>query len=93
MTIEILPPGPVENDEDGNPVPQPVVASDVSDLIQLMEYGRRKGFRIGPTVRVGKIVLQIRDLRQLEADPSKDIPADNGWLAENGYVPDPDAPE
>ncbi|MGN6107240.1 MAG: hypothetical protein ACTHU0_19185 [Kofleriaceae bacterium] len=36
----------------------------VSRLIILLEYARRRGFRIGPTVQVGDVTLAVRDLRQ-----------------------------
>jgi hypothetical protein len=64
--IRPLPAGPVELDDDGNPVPQPAADSDVRDLQQLMEWGRMKGYRIGPAVRIGKITVQIADVRQTE---------------------------
>lgn len=82
-----IPPGPVEHDDDGNPIPQPAPASDLADLIQLLEYGRVKGFRIGPTVRVGKIVVSVRDLRQKEG-ADKGLPHDPGVWAEHGYDPE-----
>jgi hypothetical protein len=69
------PTGPIESDEDGNALPVPSPDSDLSQLIALLEYGRKRGFRIGPTVQVGSITTQIADLRQdegggeLEKDP------------------------
>lgn len=59
-----LPPGPLEHDEEGDPLPQPAPASDLADLIQLLEYARTKDFQIGPVVQVGKIRLQVSDIRQ-----------------------------
>lgn len=59
------PPGPIEHDEDGDPLPQPAETSDLADLIQLLEYARLKDFQVGPVVRVGKIQVQVRDIRQL----------------------------
>jgi hypothetical protein len=88
MTVRPLPAGPVEHDDDGNPVPQPAENSDLRDLIQLLEYGRAKGFRIGPTVRVGKIVTQVRDLRQHEGRDTKDEEPDRGIFAEHGFEPE-----
>lgn len=58
--------GPVEHDEDGNDLPVPSAESDLGQLIQLLEYARLRGYRIGPTVQIGKITLQVRDLRQAE---------------------------
>jgi hypothetical protein len=60
------PTGPIEADEDGNALPVPTPDSDLAQLIALLEYGRKRGFRIGPTVQVGKIATQIADLRQDE---------------------------
>lgn len=80
-----LPPGPVEFDEDGDPLPIPPAGSDLAALIQLLEFGRRKGFRIGPTVRVGSIVLQVKDLRQPEADGARDVDPEPGIFAQHGY--------
>lgn len=86
MTNRPLPPGPVIHDDEGNPIPQPAPESDLADLIQLLEYGRVKGFRIGPTVRVGKIIVQVSDLRQHEARRhDEQAPADPGIWAEHGY--------
>lgn len=58
--------GPIDSDEDGNAVPLPPAESDLAQLIQLLEYGRRRGFRIGPAVRIGKLAVQVQDLRQTE---------------------------
>lgn len=60
------PTGPIDADEDGNVVPVPPADSDLAQLIQLLEYGRRRGFRIGPTVKIGQLVTQVQDLRQTE---------------------------
>lgn len=86
-----LPPGPVLDDEDGNPLPQPAENSDVRDFIQLMEWARQKGFELTGAVRVGKIAVQrVRDLRQTEARRDKDDPPDPGVWAEHGYTAGPD---
>lgn len=55
--IEIL-------DEDGNALPSPDPGSDVANLIYLLEYGRKRGFRIGPVVTVGIVTAQVLDVRQ-----------------------------
>lgn len=60
------PTGPIDSDEDGNAVPVPPAESDLAQLIQLLEYGRKRGFRIGPTVQIGKLTVQVADLRQTE---------------------------
>lgn len=64
MNPRPLPPGPVEHDSEGDPLPQPAAASDLADLIQLLEYARTKDFAIGPFVQVGKIRVQVADVRQ-----------------------------
>jgi hypothetical protein len=64
VTTRIPPPGPLEHDLDGDPLPQPAAASDLADLIQLLEYARAKDFVLGPIVQVGKIRCQVADLRQ-----------------------------
>lgn len=51
-------------DDDGNTLLPPDSDSDVSHVIYLLEYCRKRGFRIGPIVRIGNIGVQIRDLRQ-----------------------------
>lgn len=51
-------------DPDGNTLPAPPVGTNVGDLIYLLEYGRKRGFRIGPTVKIGEVTVQVRDLRQ-----------------------------
>ena len=56
----------VSEDVDGNPLVSPTGDSDVGRLVYLLEWARRRGFRIGPTVRVGTLILQVQDLRQDE---------------------------
>lgn len=51
-------------DDDGNVIPPPEPNSDVAHAIYLLEYGRLRGFKIGPTLKVGETVVQVRDLRQ-----------------------------
>ena len=78
------PTGPIDADEDGNAVPLPPDESDLAQLIQLLEYGRRRGFRIGPTVQIGKLTVQVADLRQDEHERT-DEPQVDAWAAA-GYV-------
>lgn len=78
------PTGPIDSDEDGNAVPIPPAESDLAQLIQLLEYGRKRGFRIGPTVQIGKLTVQVQDLRQDEVE-RKDEPQMDAWAAA-GYV-------
>lgn len=50
--------------DDGNALPPPEPGSDLASAIYLLEYGRKRGFRIGPQIQVGGIILQVRDIRQ-----------------------------
>ena len=73
----------IDADEEGNDLPVPPVDSDVGQLIYLLEYGRKRGFRIGPTVQIGNVIIQVSDLRQSEGrrqsnDPEPDIWEQNG---------------
>jgi hypothetical protein len=66
MTPRIPPPGPLEHDEEGDPLPQPAPASDLADLIQLAEWARQKDFAITGPIRVGKIeIAGFSDIRML----------------------------
>jgi hypothetical protein len=56
----------VDEDIDGNEIAAPPPETDVGRLIYLLEWARRRGFRIGPAVVVGGLTLQIQDLRQTE---------------------------
>lgn len=51
---------PDEND-DGDPIE--FDNGDVKALIALLEYGRRRGFRFGPIIKIGSVELQAVDLR------------------------------
>lgn len=61
-------------DDDGNVIPPPLVGSDVAQLIYLLEYGRKRGFKIGPTVQVGDVIAQVTDLRQVPDRDTDDAP-------------------
>ncbi len=79
------PTGPLDADEEGNTLPVPPAESDLAQLIQLLEYARKRGYRIGPTVKVGAIVTQVQDLRQEEG--GVELPPDPGpW----GDLPEED---
>jgi hypothetical protein len=70
-----LPPGPVEFDEEGDPVPLPSAGSDLATLIAMMEFARRKHFAFEGGIRVGSITIQsVRDLRQLREFQDLDRP-------------------
>lgn len=73
----------VSSDIDGNDITAPTTSSDVGQLVYLLEWARKRGFRIGPAVRVGGLVLQIQDLRQTEGTGA-DLPADPGPWGDEG---------
>jgi hypothetical protein len=50
-------------DDDGNIIAQPPPDHPVMAIIYLMEYGRRRGFQIGPQVQVADCIVQVRDIR------------------------------
>lgn len=54
-------------DDDGNELPPPDPGSPVAQIIYLLEYGRKRGFMIGPRVQVGDAIVEVRDLRQAAA--------------------------
>ena len=51
-------------DDDGNVLPPPEPGSPVAQIVWLLEYGRKRGFRIGPRVQIGDCVAEVLDLRQ-----------------------------
>lgn len=64
-------------DDDGNEWAPPEPGTPIAHVIYLLEYGRKRGFRIGPTVQVGDTIVQVADLRQqaaISSAHSKDEP-------------------
>jgi hypothetical protein len=51
-------------DDDGNVIPPPSPDSPVMAIVWLLEYGRKRGFRIGPRVQVGDTTVEVVDMRQ-----------------------------
>ncbi len=51
-------------DDDGNVIPPPDPSSPVMAIVWLLEYGRKRGFQIGPRVQVGDTTVEVLDLRQ-----------------------------
>lgn len=49
----------------------PEPTGDAGNAIALLEWARRRGFRIGPILEVGTVKMQIVDLQQArgEVDP------------------------
>lgn len=70
-------------DENGNDLPELDPHGDMAKLVFLLEYARKRGFRVGPTVQIGELIVQVRDLRQQEGKAS---PVDDGDIwAEHGH--------
>jgi len=62
-------------DDDGNSLPPIDPNSDVGRLTYLLEYCRIRGFRVGPRIQVGDVVLEVKDLRQTEGRSEPDEPS------------------
>lgn len=59
------------HDEHGNPLPEVDPNSSAGQLIALLEYCRRRHFRIGPMVKIGDVMVQVQDLR---LEDGRDLP-------------------
>lgn len=60
-------------------------SADVASAIKLLEWARAKGFRIGPTLHVGSVTMQVSDVRQLKLEAlDRGGPVDDGPYAEAG---------
>lgn len=79
-------PPPTDVDDEGSPLALPDASSDVGQLIYLLEWARVRGFRVGPTVQVGNLIVQVTDLRQTEGRRDRDDTADPGPWAAAGYT-------
>lgn len=51
-------------DDDGNIIPCPPPDSPIAQIVWLLEYGRKRGFQIGPAIQVGDTIVQVKDIRQ-----------------------------
>lgn len=69
------------HDSDGNPVIDVDPLSSTGQLTALLEWARRRGFRIGPYVKIGDLVLQVADLRQVEGRGQPMPPEIGPWTA------------
>ena len=59
------------NTQQGDELPAPAPGTDAADLIYLLNYCRRRGYKLGPTIQIGRIAVMVTDLRQIEeADAS-----------------------
>lgn len=76
----------VTEDDDGNPIVTPPPNADVVALVYLLTWARASGFRVGPTIRVGSLVLQVQDLRQARKEGrGEPLPPDSGPWKDAGY--------
>lgn len=67
------------------PAPALPADRDVDDVMRLLLWGRAKGFRIGPIVRVGSATVQVQDIRQAKGEGAGVAPmVDVGIDAEYG---------
>jgi hypothetical protein len=76
-------------DDNGNIINPPDMTSDVGQIIYLLEYCRKREFMIGPTVQVGDVIVQVRDLRQvakMRQDTGK-APEDGDVWTRHGFDP------
>lgn len=74
----------IDHDDDGNPLAVPDPTSNVGQLIYLLEWARQRGFRVGPTIQIGDLVVQVQDIRQASASHA-DEPDPGPWR-QAGYV-------
>jgi hypothetical protein len=54
------------HDEHGNPVLEVDPLSSAGQLVALLEWARRRNFKLGPMVKIGDVMVQVTDLRQDE---------------------------
>lgn len=69
---------------DGEYLPDIDPTSDVVKVVYLLEWARARGFKVGPAVQVGDVILQVQDLRQIEGRQSRDEPTRDIWQ-EHGH--------
>ena len=76
---------PPDSDDEGNPLGVPDPKSDAGQLIYLLEWARLRGFRLGPTVQIGDLIVQVTDLRQQEGRRGSGGESDRGPWAAAGH--------
>jgi hypothetical protein len=54
----------MSHDENGNPVLEVDPLSSAGQLVALLEWARRRNFKLGPMVKIGDVMVQVTDLRQ-----------------------------
>jgi len=55
-------------DEDEKPPAALPTDQNCDHLMRLLSWGRANGYRIGPTVQVGDVIVQVADIRQAKKD-------------------------
>lgn len=69
------------HDKDGNPLPDIDPMSNVGQAVALLHHARKHGFRVGPLIKVGDVVIQVQDLEQ-SPGRNLEMPEDRGpWAA------------
>lgn len=71
-------------DDDGNIIPPPPPDSPVWAAIYLLEYARKRQFKIGPNIQVGDLMFNVTDLQQLGA-ARREGPAEVSIWKAHGY--------
>lgn len=59
------------SDEEGNPLPS--ISEDAITLMALLEWGRRRGFRFGPSIKIGSIETTVSDLHSKTSKVDDDV--------------------
>jgi hypothetical protein len=66
----------MSHDENGNPVPEVDPLSSAGQLVALLEWARRRNFKLGPMVKIGDVMVQVTDLRQETGHRMPNLPDD-----------------
>lgn len=78
----------ITNNADGEMLKPPPDDSDVAQIIYLLEWGRMRGFVLGPTIQVGETIVQVTDPvleRRVKADATSSNPRPATIWEEAGY--------
>lgn len=72
----------VDADDDGNDLTPPPPDSPAGQIMYLLEWGRQRGFQIGPRIQIGDVTLEAWDLRRTKQNAA---PEDRGIWAAHGH--------
>ncbi len=72
--------------EEGDELPAIDPKSDVGMLVALLEWGRDRGFQLGPTIQVGAVTVQVRDMR-IDRDKPERNAEETDIFTEHGHNP------